>query len=102
MTPVDLVLIAIAALGFWFIIIRPSRASQRRVATLQSELAVGDRVVISAGILGTIRELGEEFVELEISPGVQITVARQVVIRSAPEQALEADEPSAAPDNQEG
>lgn len=83
----QLLVIVIALLGFWAIVMRPARVQQRRVAELQAELAVGDEVIISAGIFGTVLTLEDDKVQLEIAPGTVITVARQVVIRRAPEPA---------------
>ena len=82
--------IVIALVGFWAIVMRPARVQQRRVAELQHELAVGDEVIISAGIFGTIRALDDGKVSLEIAPGTMMTVAREVVVRRAPEPPAEA------------
>src|SRR4051794_8116213 len=68
---------------FWLVVIRPARRQQSTVSELQRNLAVGDRVVLSAGIFGTIVELGDSRVRLEIAPGTVIEVARQVVVRRA-------------------
>ena len=76
--------IVIALLGFWAIVMRPARLQQRRTAQLQAELAVGDEVIISAGIFGTVTALEDDTVRLEIAPGTVITAARQVVVRRAP------------------
>lgn len=81
--------ILIALVGFWAILVRPTRASQRRVSSLQEELVVGDEVIISAGIFGTIRTVEDDRVRLEIAPGTVITVAKQVVVRRAPETEAE-------------
>ena len=90
----QLLVIVLALVGFWAIVMRPARVQQRRVATLQAELAVGDEVIITAGILGTIVEIDDELVRLEIAPGTVITAARQVVVRRAPDH----DEAAAAGD----
>jgi preprotein translocase subunit YajC len=82
--------IVIALLGFWAIVMRPARMQQRRTAQLQAELAVGDEVIISAGIFATIVAIEDDTVRLEIAPGTVITAARQVVVRRAPEPATEA------------
>jgi preprotein translocase subunit YajC len=78
-----LLLLAALLLLFWLIVIRPARRQQSTVSELQRNLAVGDRVVLSAGIFGTIAELDESRVRLEIAPGTVIEVARQVVVRRA-------------------
>ena len=77
----QLLVIVLALVGFWAIVMRPARVQQRRVAELQAGLAVGDEVIISAGIYGTIVALEDETVQLEIAPGTVITAARQVVVR---------------------
>ena len=53
----------------------------RRRARLACTCRVGDEVVLSAGIFGTIRSLSDARAEIEIAPGTVITVARQVVVR---------------------
>jgi len=77
----QLLVIVAAMIGFWAIVMRPARNQQKRVEQLQNELEVGQEVVLSAGIFGTIRALNEGRVELEVAPGTVLTVARQVVVR---------------------
>ena len=81
----QLLVIVVAMLGFWAIVMRPARTQQKRVQHLQNELEIGQRVVLSAGIFGTIRALTEGQAEIEVAPGTVITVARQVVVRRADE-----------------
>jgi preprotein translocase subunit YajC len=96
----QLLVIVVAMLGFWAIVMRPARSQQRRVQQLQNELEVGQEVVLSAGIFGTVRALSEQKVEIEVAPGTVLTVARQVVVRRADK--LEATEPDAGPDPEQG
>jgi preprotein translocase subunit YajC len=87
--------IVIALFGFWAIVMRPARVQQRQTAQLQAALEVGDEVIISAGIFGTVLEIDDDQVRLEIAPGTVVTVARQVVVRRASEPAGQAaDEPA--------
>ncbi|MEO5653563.1 MAG: preprotein translocase subunit YajC [Marmoricola sp.] len=90
--------IVIAMFGFWAIVMRPARTQQRRVQELQQSLEIGQEVVLSAGIFGTVRALNEARVEIEIAPGTVITVARQVVVRRAadaePTRSPEASDPT--------
>lgn len=71
--------IAIVAV-FWFLLMRPARNRQRATAQLQSQIAVGDEVMISAGIFGTVRSLDDKQVDLEIAPGTTIKVVRAAVL----------------------
>jgi preprotein translocase subunit YajC len=86
-----LILIAVLVV-FWAIVMRPARRQQRTVQQLQTELSVGDEVIISAGIFGTVRSVDDSKVDLEIAPGTVVTVARQVVVRRAPDDEPAADE----------
>lgn len=82
MTYQDLLPLALLALVFFILIIRPMRARQKQFTALremQNALQPGARVMISSGIHGTIRELDEDTVGLEIAPGVVVTVARAAV-----------------------
>jgi len=47
---------------------------------LQADLEVGDRVLMSAGVFGTIRGLDEDRVQIEIAPGTVVEAMRHVVI----------------------
>ena len=96
----QLLVIVLAMLGFWAIVMRPARTQQRRVQQLQSELEVGQHVVLSAGIFGTVRALSEGKVELEVAPGTVLTVARQVVVRRADD--LQEPAPEATTDGPTG
>lgn len=82
-------LVLIVVVG-WFLIIRPMRSRQRQMATIQRQLAVGSRVMLTSGIFGDVEFFDETSVRLAIAPGTTITVARQVIaqvveIPSAPD-----------------
>ncbi|GEP38486.1 hypothetical protein NPS01_21490 [Nocardioides psychrotolerans] len=46
---------------------------------MQSALSVGDEVMLTSGVYGTLRELNDDRVGVEIAPGVVIHVARGAV-----------------------
>ncbi len=97
MPPVaQLLVILLIFVLFWFVLMRPARNQQRRMQDLQRGLEVGDEVVLSSGIFGTIRSLDDGRVLLEVAPGTELTVARQAVVRHAEE--LAEPEPEADPE----
>jgi preprotein translocase subunit YajC len=64
---------------FYLLIWRPQ---QRRVASmraLQGALELGDEVITTSGIYGTITALRDDHLELEIASGVVVKVARGAV-----------------------
>ncbi|MCU1370152.1 MAG: yajC [Ilumatobacteraceae bacterium] len=68
---------------FWALVIRPQQKAQaEREAQHQAvvdSLVPGDRVESFSGIHGTLVQVGEATVEIEIADGVVATMARQAV-----------------------
>lgn len=84
MKPADLIPLVLLALVFWFLIVRPMLARQKQFAAqrqMQSGLKVGDRVMLTSGMYGTVSELEDdsETIGLEIAPDTVVTVARAAV-----------------------
>lgn len=73
-------LVAILAL-FWFMVVRPQQRRQREVASLQQSIQVGQRVMMSAGLFGTVVSLEDDRATLEIAPGTRVEVARAAIAK---------------------
>ena len=71
-------LVAIVAL-FWFMVIRPQQRRQKEVAALQQSIQVGQRVMMSSGIFGTVTSLVDDRARIEIAPGTEIEIARAAI-----------------------
>jgi preprotein translocase subunit YajC len=80
-----LFLVAIA-LVMYLLLIRPQSRRNRELATMQSSLSVGDEVMLTSGVYGTIRGLDDEAgtVHVEIATGVEIRVARAAIGQVVP------------------
>ncbi len=63
----------------YFLIIRPQQKRMKEQQSMLAALSTGDSVVTASGILGTVRELGEKVIGLEISSNVQIKVLRSQI-----------------------
>lgn len=65
--------------GFYFLLIRPQRTRQRAQQALLASLEVGDEVMTTGGIFGTILEIDDEegVVTVEIAPGTRVKMVRQ-------------------------
>ncbi|HEX4976391.1 MAG TPA: preprotein translocase subunit YajC [Nocardioides sp.] len=68
-------------LVFWFLVIRPARNQQKKLADTQASVAVGSEVMLGSGFYGRVVEIGEETLQLELAPGTTVRVARQAVVR---------------------
>lgn len=72
--------------GLYLLAVRPVRARNRTLAEVQAGLRVGDRVVTTAALVGTVTALETDAVLLEIAPGVVVRFLPGAVVR-----VLEAD-----------
>ena len=91
-------LVAILAL-FWFMVIRPQQRRQKEVVRLQESIQVGQRVMMSSGIFGTVISITDDRARLEIAPGTQVEIARAAIAKvdePLTEQADRTDEPGDA------
>ena len=76
---VQLVPVALVLGIFDFLRRLPSKRRQQTGQSFHSGLKVGDRVVTSGGIFGTITRLNEQSVQLQIADKVRIDVSRAAI-----------------------
>jgi len=69
--------------------IRPQKRKVRQHEDLVSSLVPGDEVVTIGGIVGYIKSVHDDFVNLEISDGCVIRVLRQAVGRKVEAPSLD-------------
>ena len=73
--------------AFYFMLLRPQQQRVKSHNNLVASVAVGDEIVSSGGIVGTVTALGERDVQLEIAPGVVVTLAKGAIAQKAPSAA---------------
>lgn len=73
---------ALAVLGY-FMLIRPQQKRAKEQAALMKSLEPGTRVMMSGGVYGTLRHVGEKQVVVEVSPGVEMTFVKQAIVPPA-------------------
>jgi preprotein translocase subunit YajC len=64
--------------AFYFVLIRPQQRRAKAQQTLLQSVEVGDEVITTAGVFGTVVDIDDEtdVVTLEIAPGTQIRMVR--------------------------
>jgi preprotein translocase subunit YajC len=65
----------------WVLFILPRQRQVRAHQQLVASLEPGDEVILTAGIFGRIVEVRSDEVSVQVSPGVDLRVARQAVLR---------------------
>jgi preprotein translocase subunit YajC len=64
---------------YYAIVILPSRRGQKKVQDMIENLKVGDKVVTSSGIYGTIAGLKGDRIQLRIAENVKIEMSRNAI-----------------------
>ncbi len=65
----------------WFFMIRPQRKQQKELQQFRDSLKKGDKVVTVGGIYGTVVEVKDTTLILEVDSNVKIKVAKNSVVR---------------------
>ncbi|MFF3866592.1 preprotein translocase subunit YajC [Micromonospora sp. NPDC001898] len=79
LTPI--LMIALLFGVMYFMMIRPQQKRRREAEQMQSALGFGDEVVTIGGLYGTVTEVDDDTVLLEVAPGVQTRYARPAIAR---------------------
>ncbi len=65
---------------FYVLILLPMKRKQKRIQEFLNSLKVGERVITSGGIYGTINKLGDQTVQLQVAQNVRLEVARTAIV----------------------
>lgn len=79
----DLILMMVALFAvMYFLMIRPQQKRAKQHQAMQSSLAPGSRVLLTSGMFGTITNVGERQLIVELAPGTEVTVLKGNVARA--------------------
>jgi preprotein translocase subunit YajC len=73
----------VIAAAFFLLIVLPQRRRATAHRALLETLSIGDEVVTIGGIFGTIVEMEDDRIELEIAKGVVVSIARNAIAQVA-------------------
>ena len=74
----------------WFLMIRPQMKRQKEHRAMLDKLGKGDEVITNGGIAGTVTEIGENFISVEIASGVQVRIQKGAIASVLPKGTLKA------------
>ncbi|SFF29675.1 preprotein translocase subunit YajC [Blastococcus tunisiensis] len=75
-----ILMLALLALVLFVLPARQRKRMQAQQQEMQNSLTVGTPVMTTAGMHGTVAGLAEKTVDLEIAPGVVVTMARPAIM----------------------
>ncbi|MBL8300541.1 MAG: preprotein translocase subunit YajC [Rhodanobacteraceae bacterium] len=82
-----LMMVAMFAI-FYFMLIRPQMKRAKEQRAMVAALAKGDEVATSTGMLGTITDISESYVSVEIAPDVVVKLQKQAITAVLPKGTL--------------
>jgi preprotein translocase subunit YajC len=65
---------------FYFVILMPMRRRQQKVQAFLSALKVGDNIVTSGGLYGSVTRLSEDSVQVQIAERVRVEISRNAIV----------------------
>ena len=65
----------------WIFMIRPQKKQQKELENFRNSLKKGDKVVTIGGIYGTVCEIKENSVLIEVDNNVKIRVSKQALVK---------------------
>ena len=82
-------LLPIVLIGvMYFMMIRPQMKRAKEHRGMLEKLAKGDEVITNGGIAGTVTDMGEHFITVEIADNVRIRVQKAAIANVLPKGTL--------------
>ena len=75
------IMLALIFVVLWFFMIRPQRKQQKELQNFRDSLKKGDKVVTVGGIFGTVAEIKENTVLIEVDNNVKIRVSKNALVK---------------------
>lgn len=82
-SPFTMIIFLVVLFGvMYFFMIRPQQKRQKELNQFRNQLEKGQKVITAGGIYGTIKELKERYVILEVDSNTSLRVDRSMIMRS--------------------
>ena len=75
------IMLALIFVVMWFFMIRPQRKQQKELQNFRDGLKKGDKVVTIGGIYGTVDEIKEGTVLINVDKDVKIRVSKNALVK---------------------
>lgn len=82
-------MLIIFVLVFYFLLVRPQSKRAKEHRKLMEDLAIGDEVVTTGGMVGRITKLRDNFVVLSVSKHVEVTMQKGSISSVLPKGTLD-------------
>ena len=72
----------------YFLMIRPQTKRAKEHRAMLDKLGTGDEVITNGGIAGTVREIGDSFITVEIADNVRVRLQKGAIANVLPKGTL--------------
>lgn len=72
----------------YFLMIRPQQKRMKEHRAMLDKLGNGDEVMTNGGIAGVVREIGDNFIALEVADGVRLRIQKGAIANVLPKGTL--------------
>ena len=72
----------------YFVMIRPQMKKAKEQKAMVEGITKGDEVVTAGGILGKVTKLGDNYLSIEVSAGVEVQLQRSAVVQVLPKGSI--------------
>ena len=79
-----LIMMVIFFLIMYFMIIRPQMKQAKEHKQMVDALTKGDEVVTNGGLIGKITKIGDNFIQIEVASGVEVSIQKHAVSATLP------------------
>ena len=69
---------------FYFLLIRPQQKRAKQHKEMVAALKKGEEIVTNGGLLGKVTEVSDNFVTVEVSSGLNVSIQRQSISQVMP------------------
>ena len=90
--------LVILVAAFYFLIVRPQRRQSMIRRQIIATVGVGDEIITSGGVFGTVVAMDDETLDVEIAAGVVVKIARGAVAQKITEPEPDSDPDSEPPE----
>ncbi len=78
-----LIMMALIIAVMYFFMIRPQQKKQKELQNFRNSLTKGDKIVTIGGIYGTVAEVKDQYLLVEVDNNVKIRVDKSSVVKDA-------------------
>ena len=72
----------------YFVMMRPQMKKQKEHRSMIDALAKGDEIVTAGGLLGKVSKIGDAYIGVELTAGVEVQMQRSAVVQVLPKGTL--------------